>query len=161
MIFFVPQRFIPRKYTGEQRRYWNESVSCFILLSAGMIYSKFSGDIHGGLISCEWWSVLRPYLHGPPMCPLCGTLRSFIFMCRGDVLTALHYSFFGFFLFLSCILHGGLKFMLLHPNAPQALLTLARKLDRKNLFLIVLFGQWIVQLMLHYTGVFSWTAALQ
>ena len=154
MIRLLPECCVPSRYQREERRYWNEAVSMLILLAAGVVYSVCAGDISFGIMP-GWWEKLRLMLHGVPMCPLCGATRSFFYMCRGEWLTALHFSFFGVFFFFCAIIHGVFKALYLYCR-PALLARIFPVMDGNAIILIPLFVLWAVQLLLHYTGIFLW-----
>lgn|GEM_PF-1890811 len=156
MFFFLPDCLIPRCYQGVKRRYWNECISLTLIFIFGVSCSLFMENPGDGLISGEFWNKFRILVHGPLMCPFCGASRSFVFMCRGDFLQALHYSIFGTYFFVACIFHGIAKFILLKYEPPQKFVRFIDFLDRKFPVTVLLFVIWGIQLALHYSGIFLW-----
>ncbi len=155
MIHFLPDKFVPAKYQGVRRKYWNECVSIGLLFAGGIFFAGFGHYISGGILSVIWAEV-RFYIHGVPMCPLCGGTRSFISMCRGDIITALHYSFFGTLVFFILIFHLVLKILLLSGRGKVKFLHMLENFERLSIFFTVMFSLWGVQMLLHYLGVFKW-----
>lgn len=155
MIHFIPDRFVPEKYQGEEGRYWNECVSLGILFIFGLVFSRISDQIETSVIA-EYWQKFRNYIHRDAMCPLCGGTRSFLAMCRGDILSALHYSFFGTFVFFAMIFHLLLKISLLVFKNVCRLRLLANIADEYVTLFTVMFSLWGLQLLLHYYDIFSW-----
>ena len=161
MLFFLPQRFAPAQYNIIRKRYWNESVSWLLLLTVCGLYSVLAGDISRGVIDYGWWRTLRMYLHGgTPMCPLCGGVRSFLFILRGELITALHFSISGVFCFLAGTLNCVVKMLLLQGKDNIFLQKSAAVADSRYFLLIMIFFCWGLQLLLHYGGVFSWYTVL-
>lgn len=157
MLHFIPDRLIPGSICGKKRLYLNESASLFLLFSFCLLYSWGVEDIHRGIMP-EWWTenVIK-YLKGFP-CPFCGATRSMLYLCRGAFSEAAHYSFFGCFFFFSGLVDmlGKLIFVFVHPAS-----CLEKYLfiwGRFTIFTTVVFGLWGIQLLLHYTGIFTWYA---
>lgn len=157
MLFYIPDALVPARFKGAERRFWNECASLAVLCTAGVIYANITDHPEMGLLNFPAMEKIRLYLHGIPMCPLCGGTRSFLYMCRGEISTALHYSFFGVYFFIAAVFHCLLKFLLLH-SPRKSLLKIACYADRTSIFLIMLFSLWGLQLLLHYSGIFSWFA---
>ena len=161
MIHFIPDRVIPDRVSGIKRRYLNECISLFLVLAFGVIYSFVGGNAADGLWP-KSFEKLRFLLHGGVfMCPLCGGTRSFLFMCRGEIITAAHYNFFAIVFFFSLPLHVFLKmWFLCTGKLPGFAAEILKFIDRNSLLLIIIFALWPLQLLLHYTGVFIWYSAV-
>ena len=155
MIHFLPDKFVPAKYQGVRRKYWNECVSIGLLFAGGIFFAGFGHYISGGILSVILAEV-RFYIHGVPMCPLCGGTRSFISMCRGDIITALHYSFFGTAVFFIMIFHFVLKFSILIFPESFRLRNIVKNADQHVTLLTLMLGLWGLQMILHYFGIFKW-----
>lgn len=155
MIHFIPDKFVPKKYKNQERVYWNECVSLGILFAFGLIYSQIHFYFDNTYIA-EVWQKLRFYIHGIPMCPLCGGTRSFLALCRGDITLALHYSFFGTTVFFIMIFHFVLKFSILIFPESFRLQNIAKNADQHVTLLTLMLGLWSLQMILHYFKIFKW-----
>ena len=161
MIHFIPDRLLTARFTGNSRRYFNECVSLAVLLCTGTIWSWFGGVPANGLLPASWEKI-RLIIHGGvPMCPLCGGTRSFLLMCRGEIVMAAHYNLFGVVFFCAIFLHLFLKIWALRsgklPALPAGILAIA---DNGTLMLATIFTLWGVQAILHFTGIFLWYTVL-
>lgn len=155
MLHFIPNKIVPAEYQGVYRKYWNECVSIILLFISGSIFGLFREQIAETSVA-ERWVQVSFYLHGQMVCPLCGGTRSFVSLCGGDILSALHYSFFGTFIFFVLIFHFVVKFISLKKRENNKFLSVAKGIDRYETFLLPMFVFWGVQLLLHYTGIFKW-----
>ena len=155
MIHFIPDNFVPKKYKTQERVYWNECVSLGILFIFGLIYSRMHFCFENTYIA-EIWQKLRAYVHGIPMCPLCGGTRSFLALCRGDIILALHYSFFGTAVFFIMIFHFVLKCSILIFPELFRLRNIAKNADKHVTLLTFMLSLWGLQILLHYCGIFEW-----
>jgi hypothetical protein len=157
LFFFLPDRLVPKRYKGVKRRYWNECASLALLFILGASLAIFVKNFENGLIPWETWEKIRFYLHNKyQMCPLCGATRSFVFMCRGALVSALHYSLFGTFFFFAGIFNLVAKFILLKFQPSSKFISFINFIDNKFSLTFLIFLCWILQLALHYTGMFAW-----
>ena len=155
MIHFVPDFLLPARFEGRQRKYLNECISLAVLFILCLVVNFFRNSPESGLLP-EFANKIRSFLHLDQICPLCGATRSFLFMCRGDIVTAAHYSFFGVFFFFGALIHLGIKSAFLLRCRNSVLLKLLNAIDRNCIILWGVFILWSIQLILHFTGIFSW-----
>ena len=161
MIYFIPDRLIPARFSGVDRRYFNECISIALLLCLGMIWTLAGWDAADGVLPGSWKKI-RELLHGGVlMCPLCGGTRSFLFMCRGEIVKAAHYNFFAIVFFFSIFFHFFLKtWVLCAGKLPAVLSAVLKFIDCDLLHIITIFVLWGIQLLLHFTGIFLWYSAV-
>ena len=155
MIHFVPDFLLPARFEGRQRRYLNECISLAVLFILCFAVNFFRNSPESGLLP-GFANELRSYLHLDQICPLCGATRSFLFMCGGDIVTAAHYSFFGVFFFFGALIHLALKTAHLLKKCDKFVVKALHIIDRNSITLWGVFILWIIQLILHFTGIFSW-----
>lgn len=167
MLHFIPDRFVPAPYQGRRRIYWNECASLALLYAFAFAWAWLAVDspaegITGTHLLPEWmtqsFTYLRRLTHNPPMCPLCGGTRSVLAICRGDIITAAHYSLFGIYFFLGGLLHLALKLYLLKTGRQPGskMHKFLRAADSGWLFMGTMLILWLLQMTLHFTGIFRW-----
>lgn len=155
MIHFVPDFLLPAKFEGNERRYLKECISLAVLFILCILVNFFHNSPESGLLP-EFISQWRFRVHGPEMCPLCGATRSFLFMCRGDIVAAAHYSFFGVFFFFGALIHLGIKSAYLLRWRKPLIFNILNAIDRHVIILWSVFILWVLQLLLHFSGIFAW-----
>jgi hypothetical protein len=135
-----------------------------LLLAAAFICSYVKDDPANGLFpeslpsgAHEWWNSVRQNIHRLP-CPFCGGTRSFLLMCRGNIVAAAHYSFFGIYFFFLLLIHIPLKYRMLKKSAPlpPIIAAFVRFTDNPWYFIGIATVMMALQLLLHYTGIFEW-----
>ena len=155
MIHFVPDFLLPAGVQGRDRTYLKECISLAVLFIFCFLLNYFRGEPEAGVYP-DFINTFRRKIHIIEMCPLCGSTRSFLFMCRGNILMAAHYSFFGIFFFCGSWGHLICKTLFLLRFRNRFLLQLLSVLDRYVIVLWTVFILWILQISLHFSGIFSW-----
>lgn len=156
MMHFIPDCLVPDSFSGKRRQYLKECVSLFLLFAFCAVYSYSTDDVSSGLMP-DWWTKNIVPLIKPYPCPFCGGTRSFLYMFRGELAEAAHYSLFGVFFFFCGGIDMLCKFIYLFTFPSVRLEKFFSFCDGNNSFLtVVLFIFWGIQLLLHYAGVFLW-----
>lgn len=89
-------------------------------------------------------------------CPFCGATRSVLYMCRGNFIEAAHYSFFGIFFFIAGFFDFTVKLIYLYIYPVSWIEKKLFFFERLTFIAPLLFSLWGLQILLHFSGIFSW-----
>ena len=154
MLHFSPDRFVPGRYTGNRRLYFKECASLFLLYFFAFVYAYTAKDLDSGIMP-GWWNELLTYIRHFP-CPFCGATRSVLYMCRGNLIEAAHFNLFGILFFAAGLFDMTVKLIYLYICPAPWIEKKLFFVGRLTFFLSLVFSLWGIQLLLHYTGIFSW-----
>lgn len=163
MIDLVPWRVLPKGQKPSVQQDFIIFVSSCLCLSVGMILGVSDISMFSDIEIFHFFHNVRQLVHPQQFpCPFCGGTRAFLFCCEGDFFLALRYSITGFIVFWWLVLNLPLRgIVLLFPGLKDRFRRIIEALDSSQLQIIILIFGWLIQIVLHLTGIMSWYPAIR
>ncbi len=159
MVDLWPRWAIPSWVGGESRKDFCLAASAVALLVLAVSVPReviFGGEEKDSLLSLFFTLGKMAHPKSFP-CPFCGGTRAFLLCSDLSFMKAAAYSFPAILVFSSMCVTTPLRLFMLMPRARIRFAQIRKTLDfhdRTNLQIVVLLVAWLLQVVLHVSGIF-------